>query len=304
MIEQLMKGVAFMSWADFLADEDLAGDRLERSIGQDGIIRRFGSPFRPPEVEEDAEVSRSAEALWTPPPAEVKAYSDAFQLFVDGKGPLPYVASDSTEDSYRDVITGPWRLKRFRSNPIMPLNHYYYGSLLPLGTSKVRYDKAGERLLGFAYFDEEDPEAKKVAGKYRRLIMRGFSVGIRPAKVVRRSSLDEDHPYYGKRGYWLCDCELLEVSAVTIPANANAVSQKGVDPAAQTATSARTAPAAAQTTETALPDPADRTAEETAASSDPPLQRTDDGDADVDFWSTSTPNPPAVSDDFWANENF
>lgn len=213
-LDELCRGVAFLPWDDFCADPAQRAAVVQRGIGADRIVRRFAG-LGLPGVEGDDPVNRAP----APP-------SEGWQAFLEGKGPLPFTASTSDEDSYGDIITGPWRLQRFRSNPVMPLNHNYY-SRLPIGTANVKYDKENERLLGEACFDEEDPDDRRIAGKYRRRVMRGFSVGFRPGKVSIRSQLPDDHPFKGARGLWLSDGELLEVSAVGIPANATALASRG-----------------------------------------------------------------------------
>lgn len=212
-LEELCRGVDFVPWDEFCADPAQRALVVQRGIGADRLVRRFAGADLPGV---DGE------------PSATRALSDeGWQAFLDKKGPLPLIASDATEDSYGDVITGPWRLARFRSNPVMPLNHNYFA--LPIGTLTVKHDKENERLLGWASFDEADPEGERVAGKYRRKVMRGFSVGVRPSKVAFRRQLPDDHPFKAERGLWMSDGELLEVSAVGIPANASALASRQIE---------------------------------------------------------------------------
>ena len=97
---------------------------------------------------------------------------------------------------------------------------------------KTAIGKSQERLLAWASFDEADPDGALLAGKYRRGVMRGFSVGVRPRKVAIRSKLPDGHPYKADRGLLLSHLELLEISAVTIPANACALAVRSPEPLA------------------------------------------------------------------------
>lgn len=219
-------GVVWIPWDEICRSEAHRGLLVERGINpDDGVIRRWAGSALPAVDDEAALGDCILSRLMGKD--EAKA---AFQAFVDGKGPLPFVASDDSEDSYKDVLTGPWRLARFRNNPIVPLNHDYF-SKLPVGTAMVKHDKtvigtSQERLVGWATFDDADPEAARVAGKYRRKVMGGFSVGVRPTKAALRRDLPDDHPYKADRGLWLSDLELLEVSAVSIPANSSALAMR------------------------------------------------------------------------------
>ena len=55
--------------------------------------------------------------------------------------------------------------------------------------------------------------------------MSAFSVGFAPGKVTPRSQLPEDHPAYSEKsaGSYMEQNSLLEVSAVSIPANPHAL---------------------------------------------------------------------------------
>lgn len=133
---------------------------------------------------------------------------------LDDDGLMFFVASDSTVDSYNDVIdpTG-WDLSDFRKNPVfMPFHDY---SKAPLGM--IPELRVGEKLIVGVLWDEEDPVAERLKSKYERGFMRGVSVGFRPIEAEYN---DE------RGGFDFHKQKLLEVSAVPIPANPNALKLK------------------------------------------------------------------------------
>lgn len=142
-------------------------------------------------------------------------------------GLLRFVASTAAVDSYQDIVEQTWKLDRFRKNPVFLLQHDSWS--VPIGrVETIGVEKVGgqEALVASVRFDLDDPDAAAVAGKYARGFMHAVSVGFRPGKVTARSTLLEADPRYAKGGYILGDNELLELSAVTIPANPEAVAQR------------------------------------------------------------------------------
>ena len=123
-----------------------------------------------------------------------------------------FVASEESEDRMGDVIeVAGWDTKEFKKNPVFMLNHDY--SLLPIGT--VPMVKAeGKQLLAGVKWDTEDEMAAFVQGKYQRGIMRAVSVGFRPMEFEREGG-----------GARFTKQELLELSAVSVPAHPHALAR-------------------------------------------------------------------------------
>jgi len=134
---------------------------------------------------------------------------------------MSFVASTDRADRYGDIINQQgWDLDAYRSNPVVLLNHDH-GSL-PIGKGTVRIGEQG--LIIDVEFDMADPRAAEIAGKAKRGFMNAVSVGFSPLKSTPRSDLPVTHYAHSKSGGNYFDrAELLEVSVVTIPANADAV---------------------------------------------------------------------------------
>lgn len=123
-----------------------------------------------------------------------------------------FVASEESEDRMGDVIeVEGWDTKEFKKNPVFMLNHDY--SLLPIGTVPM-VKKDGKQLLAGVQWDTEDEMAAFVQGKYQRGVMRAVSVGFRPTEFERSGE-----------GIRFKKQELLELSAVSVPAHPHALAR-------------------------------------------------------------------------------
>ena len=140
--------------------------------------------------------------------AEIKADTD--------ERTLTAIASTSNPDRDHDVLPSDgWNLKNFKKNPVMLYGHDSRD--LPVATvTDIKQD--GEKLVFKARFPKPGIHdfADKVYELYKDGILRAFS--------VRFSSKDYEKNDYG--GLTFKKSELLEISAVTIPANAEALVQQ------------------------------------------------------------------------------
>lgn len=127
----------------------------------------------------------------------------------------PFIFNDESQyNTYRfRVLTDGISLIRFDQNPVM-LDGHWNSSHSVIGKWEG-YEKDGALLTGVPVFDIEDELGKKIAGKVERGFLKACSMGLlfNPADMVVEAN--------GK----LClqKCELLEVSIVAVPSNANAV---------------------------------------------------------------------------------
>ena len=135
------------------------------------------------------------------------------------EGAKSFVATASTEDEDRDkdiIRQDGWNLKNFKKNPMIPWSHDYWE--IPVAKSlRTWVDKATKKLLFKPQFDDSDETSMKIFNKYKNGFLTSFSVGFRGIKFEYR---DEDDRWWG--GIEFLEQELLEISAVTIPANPNA----------------------------------------------------------------------------------
>lgn len=142
---------------------------------------------------------------------------------------MSFVASTDRADRYGDIINQQgWDLDAYNQNPVVLLNHDH-GSL-PIGKGSVKIGPQG--LIIDVNFDMEDERSAEIAGKAKRGFLNAVSVGFAPLKSISRADLPESHFAFSKSGgNYFDQAELLEVSIVTIPANADAVAiaAKGLD---------------------------------------------------------------------------
>ena len=150
----------------------------------------------------------------------------------DGKptGLTTVVASTPVEDRYMDVVSGPWQLDDYKANPVVPWAHDY--SVPPVGkATNLRMDDGGALLADIQWDDSEaNPLGRTVAHQFADGFLSAVSVGFRYGKITRRSELPKDHRYYGERGLWFSENDLLEISPVPIPANPKALAQRQFRP--------------------------------------------------------------------------
>jgi HK97 family phage prohead protease len=146
-------------------------------------------------------------------------------------GPVTCVLSTDDVDRHGDVVAADgWVLDSYRKNPVLLWAHDYrhpaIGRAIELWTEP-------HRLLAKMEFAPSE-FAQEVAGLYRSGFQWGVSVGFKPLRFEERRD-EKTGAYLGVR---FLEQELLEVSAVPVPANRNALRRgKGnvnlaVDPAA------------------------------------------------------------------------
>lgn len=126
------------------------------------------------------------------------------------EGEFTAIASTGNEDRHGEVVdvTG-WDLKNFKNNPVILWAHNHEEP--PIGkATKIWVDKTGSKpVLKFkAVISEATARAREIKQLMDEGIVRAFSVGFRP--------LDQDGNTFTKQ-------ELLEISSVGVPANADAV---------------------------------------------------------------------------------
>lgn len=131
---------------------------------------------------------------------------------------LTFVAVASTEDEDRDkdiLRQSGWDLKNFKKNPIIPWSHNYWD--VPIAKSiRTWVDSTNKRLLFKPKFDSNDEFSRKIFSKYANGFLTSFSVGFRGTEYAQRDPND----WWGGKEF--TKMELLEISAVAVPANPNA----------------------------------------------------------------------------------
>lgn len=136
-------------------------------------------------------------------------------------GPIRFVAAtEGRQADGIDLRMAGANLARYRANPIFGYGHSYWGRTnLPIGKATA-VDIAGEGLLIDVEFDQGDEFAMEVERKYRDGYMNAVSIGF---EVHEWESENDNYWRGGVATGW----ELLELSAVPIPMDANAVVSAG-----------------------------------------------------------------------------
>jgi phage head maturation protease len=134
--------------------------------------------------------------------------------------PKPFVFNDETmENSYGfSIVTEGIDLTRFAKNPVMLSDHY--NSNWNVMGKWNDFTKSGSVLSGFPEFDMEDQYAAELAGKVERGFINACSMGI----IFDRVNL-----ILVEGKLVLTKCELVEVSIVPVPSNANSVRLFNID---------------------------------------------------------------------------
>lgn len=135
-------------------------------------------------------------------------------------GTLEAIFSTEDKDRHGDVVMQDgWILDAFRNNPVILNSHNYNDAEEVVGkASNVRVEDG--KLQGTITFAvDENPKAKVIFDLYAGKYLNTFSVGFIPRKFKE----DEE----GNKDFSIIEeAELLEVSAVAVPANAFARAKK------------------------------------------------------------------------------
>jgi HK97 family phage prohead protease len=125
-------------------------------------------------------------------------------------------ASDEGMDRDGDIISmDAWDLKGFKQNPVVPLFHDYRSFPVAKAT-KVRMHE-GKLMFRPVFAVNENPQAKIAFDLYKGGFMNAFSVGFLPKEFEEVTRKD------GRIGRDYTKVELLEISAVLVPSNPNAL---------------------------------------------------------------------------------
>ena len=140
-------------------------------------------------------------------------YSPMYTKALDAKSrSVIAVLSSETVDGHGEIVDqASWKLARFLKNPVVLYMHSRFDVIGRAEDVKVVGGCLEARIV-FA----TTALAQEAFTLFKDGAMRAFSVGFRPGSAV-----DEDAS--GRKVRRLLDCELMEVSAVSIPSNPDAV---------------------------------------------------------------------------------
>ena len=136
---------------------------------------------------------------------------------------LDFIASDETLDRYHEVLMAPgWQLENYRRNPVFQNAHQYGDVIFTLGKALVTEVRDARLYQRIEFATDVNPMAKIAYGLYKGKFLNAVSVGFIPLKWEdAQSSSSSSSSSVPRRRY--LEQELLEVSAVGIPANPNAL---------------------------------------------------------------------------------
>lgn len=132
-----------------------------------------------------------------------------YAVRADQGGPIVFLASTDALVKQDGMVIerGAWRFDRYRKNPVILFGHDYMGQRLPIGKA-TKYAEDSRGLIVDAEFDQDDPFAREVERKLRKGYLNGVSISWDVLRID---------------GNRVKEAELIEVSVVPIPADANAV---------------------------------------------------------------------------------
>lgn len=142
-------------------------------------------------------------------------------------------ASTAEVDRMGDIVEQVWDLSAFEENPVILQNHDHNAPVVgrAIGTS---IDEGGNLRIDIEFdTDDTNPDGQRIASQFDRGFMRAVSVGFLPGSVTPRSKLPASDPRKAEFGFILGSKDapnhLLELSAVSIPANPSALASKGFE---------------------------------------------------------------------------
>ena len=140
--------------------------------------------------------------------------------------PLTFVASTGSVDRHGDTVAPEgWRLDAYRENPVVLWAHDYRRPAI--GRAQSVWRDGGALLARLEFADTEF--AREVEGLYRQGYQQGVSVGFRPLRFEER----RDARTGAFLGIRFLEQELLEISAVPVPANQAALMTQRADVATE-----------------------------------------------------------------------
>lgn len=158
-----------------------------------------------------------------------RAFSGSVIKSIDSaKRQIEFIISTAAVDRYGDIVeVSGWDLKSYKANPVVLFGHN--SSIPPIGKA-IKTWKDGDALRSVAEFMPQDISAfaHSIFRMYEEKFLRAVSVGFKPTKYERLKDEEGNETW----AYRFLKQELLEFSAVPIPANPEALvaaREKGID---------------------------------------------------------------------------
>jgi len=129
---------------------------------------------------------------------------------------LEAIFSTADMDRHGDIVHQNWDLEHFNQNPVILNSHNYSDATETVGKAVNTRIENGKLVGKIVFAVAENPKAKVIFDLYAGGFLNAFSVGFMPLDFNEKGEIIRS--------------SLLEVSAVSVPANAYALAkQKGID---------------------------------------------------------------------------
>src|SRR5687768_5404001 len=137
---------------------------------------------------------------------------------IAGSAPIiDFTSSDRSLDRYHELIVAAgWHLDNYRKNPVVQNAHQYGDILFTIGRATITEIRGSRLYQRVEFATDVNPMARIAYGLYKGRFLNAVSVGFTP---IRWEDGNEESNFSRR----FLEQELLEVSAVGIPANPNAL---------------------------------------------------------------------------------
>lgn len=141
---------------------------------------------------------------------------------------IRFVASTSgIKRDGRDLDQSHWMLANYRKNPVVLWSHDWWGFRLPIGRAEANITE--QRLVADVLFDQGDEFAREIERKYRSRFLHAVSVGWDDWVQTPDGAMEKVTWRYEPREGDELFYELMDISAVVVPADPDAVMERQVD---------------------------------------------------------------------------
>nr|BDD45337.1 hypothetical protein 13 [Elusimicrobiota bacterium] len=155
-----------------------------------------------------------------------KMYDCVLKEFDDQDRSFTATASTENKDRDGDILrTDGWKLKNFKRNPVILWAHN--ATILPVAKAEKVWVEEGKLKFKPRFVPKDiNPFAEQVYQMYKAGFLRAFSVRFDPIKWADIATDENKHDQQIKYGRDYVSQELLEISAVNIPANPEALKSR------------------------------------------------------------------------------
>jgi hypothetical protein len=165
-------------------------------------------------------------------------FEDSGVTFKDGDDERTFFnrASNGAVDSDGDILNPDgWVLEDFKTNPVLLFNHdmdQSVGAVIKVwsrpradaikGVGEPGSEHLANELVSFSFFDHSK-QGDDLVVKYATGILRSFSVRFDPHRIKTVTETERTELGLGRWGFFFEKQALIELSAVTVPANKDAI---------------------------------------------------------------------------------